>query len=137
MVTSPRASLLFLLLAFHALIPAEAVQADEGPPLEVEARLERISQALRERAQGADGSRPCSDGTLLARGFVNGAGPRGFVNGAGARGFVNGVNTGFANANTFYGGSRGFVNGGGGFVNARPGGGFANAARPGVGFVNW
>jgi rSAM-associated Gly-rich repeat protein len=128
MLTTPRASLLFLLLAFHALIPAAAVQADEGPPMEVEARLDRISQALLERAQAPDGAPSGGDGTLLARGFVNGAGPRGFVNGA---------NRGFANANTFYGTSRGFVNGGGGFVNARPGGGFVNAPRPGVGFVNW
>ncbi|MFQ6538760.1 MULTISPECIES: GrrA/OscA1 family cyclophane-containing rSAM-modified RiPP [Aphanothece] len=133
MAITPRTSLLLLLLAFAALVPPAAVQAGEAAPRDVEARLERISQALLARFEGGQGAGQGE--SLLARGFANGGG-RSFANGGG-RGFANGVNRGFVNGHGYYGGSRGFVNGGGGFVNARPGGGFVNAARPGVGFVNW
>ena len=119
----PRSSLLLLLLAFAAL--AQPAMARSSRPssagVEVEARLERISLALMERF--SRGSAPEPD-SRLARGFVNG-GP--------GRGFANGVNRGFVNNHGYYGGSRSFVNGGGGYR----GGGFVNAARPGVGFVNW
>lgn len=118
-----RSSLLLLLLAFAALAqPALARSSHANAAgVEVEARLERISLALLERFGGVTVPEPDS---RLARGFVNG-GP--------GRGFVNGVNRGFVNNHRYYGGSRSFVNGGGGYR----GGGFVNAARPGVGFVNW
>ncbi|SBO44660.1 GrrA/OscA1 family cyclophane-containing rSAM-modified RiPP [Cyanobium sp. NIES-981] len=124
MVTCSRFSLLVLLMAFAALAePAAARTASPPASGDVEARLERISLALLQRF-GGDAAHDGSADSTVARGFVNG-GP--------GRGFANGVNRGFVNNHGYYGGSRSFVNGGGGYR----GGGFVNAARPGVGFVNW
>jgi rSAM-associated Gly-rich repeat protein len=124
MVTGSRFSLLVLLMAFAALAePAAASTTSPAAAGDVEGRLERISLALLQRFEANGGQAGTAD-THLARGFVNG-GP--------GRGFANGVNRGFVNNHGYYGGSRGFVNGGGGYG----GGGFVNAARPGVGFVNW
>jgi rSAM-associated Gly-rich repeat protein len=124
MFTSSRFSLLVLLMAFAALAaPASARTTSPTTDGDVEARLERISLALLQRFDG-EALQGTAGGTAVARGFVNG-GP--------GRGFANGVNRGFVNNHGYYGGSRSFVNGGGGYR----GGGFVNAARPGVGFVNW
>lgn len=128
MTSSPRLSLLVLLLACAAL--AEPVSAGSRttapsaqPALDLEGRLTRLSEALRARFES--GTLPGHLDGALARGFVNG--PRGGFANAAYRG-------GFANAHPYYGGpARGFVNGGGGYY----GGGFVNARPGGAGFVNW
>jgi rSAM-associated Gly-rich repeat protein len=125
-----RSSLLALLLALAAVTgasppvtaapPVAPDAAEETGTSTVDARLGRITRALRQRSPRAADRRDA--GILLARGFANGSrgsayrGPRG---------------RGFANGHGYYGGNRTFVNGRGGYP-----GGFANGAR-GRGFVNW
>ncbi len=140
MASSPRFSLLVLLLAFAALLepvrasshvssPSPSGQAartaaapSTQPAWDLEARLDRINLALRERF-GPE-PMPAHLDEAVARGFANG--PRG--------GFANAAYRGFANGHPYYGGpSRAFVNGGGGYN----GGGFVNARPRGGGFVNW
>jgi rSAM-associated Gly-rich repeat protein len=95
-----------------------------------EARLQRISAALREQGLqgGMDATAPGAD-LRLAAGFVNG----------GRGGWGNSRYGGFGNAHPYYGGGVGFLNGNGGFRNGGfrnggflNGGGFRNG-----GFVNW
>ena len=96
----------------------------------IEARLQRISAALRE--QGLQGGTEAAAGAAdlrLAAGFVNG----------GRGGWGNSRYGGFGNAHPYYGGGVGFLNGNGGFRNGGfrnggflNGGGFRNG-----GFVNW
>ncbi|MCP9775389.1 rSAM-associated Gly-rich repeat protein [Cyanobium sp. HWJ4-Hawea] len=135
MATFPRSGLFSFLLLLAALAPAGAGAVTtplEGDPGSVEARLRRISAALREQApeqsEATTGEGQQADGRLA---FVWGNGG-GFRNG----GFRNGGfgNGGFGNGGW---GNGGFGNGGwgnGGFGN----GGFLNGPllRPG-GFVNF
>jgi rSAM-associated Gly-rich repeat protein len=95
----------------------------------IEARLQRISAALRE--QQLQGGMEAAAGTdlRLATGFVNG----------GRGGWGNSRYGGFGNGHPYYGGGVGFLNGNGGFRNGGfrnggflNGGGFRNG-----GFVNW
>ncbi|MFN5119452.1 MAG: GrrA/OscA1 family cyclophane-containing rSAM-modified RiPP [Cyanobacteriota bacterium] len=133
MSITSRTSLLGFLLALSALgapsaqatsspLPATLASGQSQPS--IEARLRRITAALREQ----EGQRQPGDqeSMLISAGFVNGRGG-GWVNTPHYGGFSN---------HPYYGTGH-FVNGGGGFVNARPGGGFVNARPGGVGFRNW
>ena len=127
MSTPNRAGFLGLLLVLSAITAPGAMAASSAGS--IDARLSRISAALRERQQplpeGAEQAATPSD-DRLAFGFLNGPG-LGWGN-APAYG-------GFGNA-PYYGG--GFLNGGGGFGNYRPAwgnGGFVNGWRGG--FRNW
>jgi rSAM-associated Gly-rich repeat protein len=117
----PRSGLFGFLLILGAVAPSQALAAPPAsstPEASVEARLQRISAALRQRdggvvapEQGASG--PERDGRLALT-FVNGGRPAwvnggfrnggfrngGWMNGGGWRnggGFINGGNTGFRN----------------------------------------
>ena len=117
----------FLMVLATLQIPAGQASAGAGS---IEARLQRISAALREQGlQGdMDATAPGAD-LRLAAGFVNG----------GRGGWGNSRYGGFGNAHPYYGGGVGFLNGNGGFRNGGfrnggflNGGGFRNG-----GFVNW
>lgn len=140
-----RTGLLGFLLALSALsAPAAAAAAMPGstadPSTSIEARLSRITAALREREVLllGDGHGPASK-ALISYGFANGSRGGGFANtryGGAASGPGGG---GFVNGHPYYGGgARGFVNGGGGFVNGSYGGsGLVNAPVRGGVFRNW
>ena len=126
MTLTTRSSLLALLMAIGAIGAAPVAAAESSGTVSIDARLERLTQAIQARQQ-AEGSVASSEGLLLAR-FANGSrgsaysGPRG---------------RGFANGHGHYGGNRSFVNGGGGFRNGGfRNGGFRNGSS-GRGFVNW
>ena len=117
----------FLMVLATLQIPAGQASASAGS---IEARLQRISAALREQGLqgGMDATAPGAD-LRLAAGFVNG----------GRGGWGNSRYGGFGNAHPYYGGGVGFLNGNGGFRNGGfrnggflNGGGFRNG-----GFVNW
>jgi rSAM-associated Gly-rich repeat protein len=125
-----RAGLLGLLLVLSAITTPGAMASASATS--IDARLSRISAALRERRppqpDGAEQAAEPAD-QRLAFGFLNGPG-LGWGN-APAYG-------GFGNYNPYYGGGGGFINGGGGFGNYRPAwgnGGFVNGWRGG--FRNW
>lgn len=126
-----RAGFLGLLLVLSALTTPGAMAAGSSSA-SIDARLRRISAALRERQpqQPATAEHPGSPSDdRLAFGFLNGPGV-GWGN-APAYG-------GFGNYHPYYGGGGGFLNGGGGFGNYRPAwgnGGFVNGWRGG--FRNW
>lgn len=124
MSASNRAGFLGLLLVLSAITAPGAMARSSADS--IDARLSRISAALRERQQPLpEGAEQPAD-ARLAFGFLNGPGV-GWGN-APAYG-------GFGNA-PYYGG--GFLNGGGGFGNYRPAwgnGGFINGWRGG--FRNW
>ncbi len=95
----------------------------------IEARLQRISAALREQQLQGGVEAAAGADLRLAAGFVNG----------GRGGWGNSRYGGFGNAHPYYGGGVGFLNGNGGFRNGGfrnggflNGGGFRNG-----GFVNW
>jgi rSAM-associated Gly-rich repeat protein len=108
----------FLMVLATLQIPAGQASAGAGS---IEARLQRISAALREQGlQGdMDATAPGAD-LRLAAGFVNG----------GRGGWGNSRYGGFGNAHPYYGGGAGFLNGNGGFRNGGflNGGGFRNGA---------
>lgn len=117
----------FLMVLATLQIPAGQASAGAGS---IEARLQRISAALREQGlQGdMDATAPGAD-LRLAAGFVNG----------GRGGWGNSRYGGFGNAHPYYGGGAGFLNGNGGFRNGGflNGGGFRNGGFRNGGFVNW
>jgi rSAM-associated Gly-rich repeat protein len=131
---------LFAFLMVLATLQIPAGQASAGAGAEapgnpatagsIEARLQRISAALREQGlQGdMDATAPGAD-LRLAAGFVNG----------GRGGWGNSRYGGFGNAHPYYGGGAGFLNGNGGFRNGGflNGGGFRNGGFRNGGFVNW
>jgi rSAM-associated Gly-rich repeat protein len=129
MLRSSRSTSLFFLLTLAALLAPAARAAgsatggsSHAPALstEIEARLDRITQTLRNRHGSDDSARPGDP--LRIAGFVNG--PRGWAVGV-PRGGA------FVNGRGYYGPNRSFVNGGGGYW-----GGFVNGpVRPS--FVNW
>lgn len=134
-----RAGFLGLLLVLSAITAPGATAASMAASTahSIDARLSRISAALRERQPLTDtdaavasqerGSQQM-DGRL-AFGFLNG--PRLGWGNAPAYG-------GFGNYHPYYGGGGGFLNGGGGFGNYAPAwgnGGFLNG--PLGGFRNW
>ncbi len=129
-MSSPnRAGFLGLLLVLSAITAPGALAASSSNS--IDARLSRISAALRERQQplpeGAEQAANPED-ARLAFGFLNGPG-LGWGNAPGYGGFGNAP---------YYGGGGGFLNGGGGFGNYRPAwgnGGFVNGWRGG--FRNW
>lgn len=139
---STRIGLLGFLLALSALsAPTSAATrpASVLPPASIEARLSRITAALRERERLSGDAQSPGSGTLISYGFANGSRGGGFANtryGGAASGPGGG---GFVNGHPYYGGgARGFVNGGGGFVNGRyGGGGFVNGPARGGVFRNW
>ncbi len=95
----------------------------------IEARLQRISAALRKQQLQGGMEAAAETDLRLAAGFVNG----------GRGGWGNSRYGGFGNAHPYYGGGVGFLNGNGGFRNGGfrnggflNGGGFRNG-----GFVNW
>jgi rSAM-associated Gly-rich repeat protein len=131
---------LFAFLMVLATLQIPAGQASAGAGAEapgnpatagsIEARLQRISAALREQGLqgGMDTTAPGAD-LRLAAGFVNG----------GRGGWGNSRYGGFGNAHPYYGGGVGFLNGNGGFRNGGflNGGGFRNGGFRNGGFVNW
>jgi rSAM-associated Gly-rich repeat protein len=131
---------LFAFLMVLATLQIPAGQASAGAGAEaagnpatagsIEARLQRISAALREQGLqgGMDATAPGAD-LRLAAGFVNG----------GRGGWGNSRYGGFGNAHPYYGGGAGFLNGNGGFRNGGflNGGGFRNGGFRNGGFVNW
>ena len=138
MSSANRAGFLGLLLVLSAItapgsLAATSSDSISSDSISIDARLSRISAALRERQQPlpAEAEQPGeqpADGRL-AFGFLNGPGV-GWGN-APAYG-------GFGNYHPYYGGGGGFLNGGGGFGNYRPAwgnGGFVNGWRGG--FRNW
>ena len=124
MSITSRAALLGFSLALAALTAPAAGQAALQPTsasgVSIEQRLQRITAAIREQADGSG-----ADGTSVGDQRL-------------AYGFANGGRGGFVNGHPYYGGGGGFRNGGGGFVNARGGGGFVNGgAMRGGAFRNW
>ncbi len=130
---------LFAFLMVLATLQVPAGQASAGAGAEapgnpttagsIEARLQRISAALRDRElQAGIDAAPGAD-LRLAAGFVNG----------GRGGWGNSRYGGFGNAHPYYGGGVGFLNGNGGFRNGGflNGGGFRNGGFRNGGFVNW
>jgi rSAM-associated Gly-rich repeat protein len=141
-----RTGLLGFLLALSALsapaATASAMSRTEmprtDPSASIEARLSRITLALRERERLlGDVHGPASE-ALISYGFANGSRGGGFANTRYGGAAVGPGGGGFANGHPYYGGgARGFVNGGGGFVNGSYGGGFVNAPVRGGVFRNW
>ena len=130
---------LFAFLMVLATLQIPAGQASAGAGAEapsnpatagsIEARLQRISAALREQQLQGGMEAAAGENLRLAAGFVNG----------GRGGWGNSRYGGFGNAHPYYGGGVGFLNGNGGFRNGGfrnggflNGGGFRNG-----GFVNW
>jgi rSAM-associated Gly-rich repeat protein len=105
------------LLALSTLgIASKAQGATDSPPTTVEARLSRLSQALRERSSEFAASDLPLEGDLLARGWADGRGNRGWVDGR-RGGWVNGHGGSFVNSNPW---RNGWLDRGG-FFNHRPG----------------
>jgi len=131
MSITSRAALLGFSLALAALTAPAAGQAAVQPTsatASIEQRLQRITAAIREQADGSGADGTSVGDQRLAYGFANG----------GRGGFANAARGGFVNGHPYYGGGGGFRNGGGGFVNARGGGGFVNGgAMRGGAFRNW
>ena len=132
MSITSRAALLGFSLALAALTAPAAGQAALQPTsasgVSIEQRLQRITAAIREQADGSGADGTSVGDQRLAYGFANG----------GRGGFANAARGGFVNGYPYYGGGGGFRNGGGGFVNARGGGGFVNGgAMRGGAFRNW
>mgnify|MGYP002777016023 CR=1 FL=1 len=121
----------FLLILAALSIPATA-QATPEQPTTIEARLSRLSSAMRERIEQLPS--PEQDPTLQAIGWGDGRGNRGWVNSR-VGGWADGSRGSFANARPWRNGWSDF----GRFYNYRPswlnGGGFGNV-RPGGGFLN-
>jgi rSAM-associated Gly-rich repeat protein len=132
MSITSRAALLGFSLALAALTAPAAGQAALQPTsasgVSIEQRLQRITAAIREQADGSGADGASVGDQRLAFGFANG----------GRGGFANAARGGFVNGHPYSGGGGGFRNGGGGFVNARGGGGFVNGgAIRGGAFRNW
>jgi rSAM-associated Gly-rich repeat protein len=108
------------LLALSALSITAATAATEPAPQTIEARLSRLTAAVRERAEQVP---PSSESDRsIALGWADGRGRRGWVNGR-VGGWGNGYRGGFANVNPWRNGWRD-----GGFFNSNPwrNGGFSN-----------
>jgi rSAM-associated Gly-rich repeat protein len=121
----------FLLVLSALSVPATAKAAGDRPTT-VEARLSRLSAAIRERAEQLPES--AGDPDLLARGWADGRGGT-WVNGR-AGGWGDGRGGSFVNSRPAW---RNGWSDGGGFWNSRPawrnGGGFVNRSGGG-GFLN-
>jgi rSAM-associated Gly-rich repeat protein len=127
-----RTGLVGFLLILAALNVPSSAEATTEQPATIEARLSRLSSAVRERVNQLPN--PEEDPTLQAFGWADGSRNRGWVNGR-VGGWTDGHRGSFVNARPWGNGWSDF----GRFNNFRPGwlnGSSFGNARPGGGFLN-
>jgi rSAM-associated Gly-rich repeat protein len=127
-----RTGLVGFLLALSTLSLPSATQAATSQAHSIEARLSRLSSAVRERMNQLPDT--TEEPSLQALGWADGRGSRAWVNSR-VGGWADGHGGGFGNARPW---RNGWADGGG-FFNSRPGwgngGSFINS-RPGGSFLN-